>query len=305
MQEPRQVQLVSIGAGNMGGAILRGAIASGVIEPKRIVVVDRNSEKRERFSDLGCRVCSEIAEVGAVGCEAEPEERGGRGEGGGRGKGGGGGGGGDQPTGRVLMLAFKPQGLDGSSAQIRRFFRVDDLVVSLLAGVTVDRLARTLSVAADRIIRVMPNTPVGIGEGVSLIVPGAGVRDDDVLCVERIFGSIGITERVPEELMDAATAVSGSGPAYLFYLAEAMSRAGAQMGLDPEQSDRITRQTLLGAAKLLAGSDEHAEQLRARVSSKGGMTAVATDTFDARGVKRAIADGMDAARRRGEELARS
>jgi pyrroline-5-carboxylate reductase len=149
----------------------------------------------------------------------------------------------------------------------------------------------------------MPNLPAAIGEGATAVALGEGARPGDEALAMRIFGAIGpVVERIDERLMDAFTAVAGSGPAYLFYLAEAMSRSAVALGFEPAAADRMVRQTLAGAALLLRGSAESPAALRGRVTSKGGTTEAAVNVLDGAGAMGAIERAVAAAEKRGREL---
>ena len=154
-----------------------------------------------------------------------------------------------------------------------------------------------------RVIRVMPNTPAQLRRGVSAIAIGEGASEDDAQFAVALFESVGEVVRVDESMIDAFTALAGSGPAYVFYLAEAMMRAGVEIGFDEATADRIVRGTIAGSAALLSDStDRKPIDLRAAVTSKGGTTFAATQSLDASGAMDAIVRAIIAARDRGREL---
>ena len=169
-----------------------------------------------------------------------------------------------------------------------------------MAGVSTSRIAEL--VGHERVVRVMPNLPCSIGQGAAGIALGEGASEDDAALARTLFCEIGIVVDVPETLMDAVTAVSGSGPAYVFLLAESMIEGGIHAGLAPETADVLVRQTLLGASMLLAQDQRSAGELREAVTSKGGTTAAALELMNERHVQIAIADAVVAARDRGKEL---
>ena len=152
-------------------------------------------------------------------------------------------------------------------------------------------------------VRTMPNTPVGVGKGVTLVCGSASGNAADMDWVGDLFGSIGVAETVDEGLVDAATALSGSGPAYVFRVVESMARAGVEMGLEAGVAMRLARETVIGAGALMLESDEDAGALRAAVTSRGGMTAAALGRLEAGGIDGLFAEAMRAARDRGAELA--
>lgn len=151
------------------------------------------------------------------------------------------------------------------------------------------------------VVRAMPNTPALVGKGAAGIA-GAAADDVDMEWAEALLGSVGIVERVPESLIDAVTGVSGSGPAYVFLIAEALIDAGVLVGLPRDMSERLAVQTLLGASTLLATVDDDAASLRAAVTSPGGTTAAAVRTLEQHGVRAAILDAVVAARDRAVEM---
>ena len=175
-----------------------------------------------------------------------------------------------------------------------------EIVFSILAGVTTDRIAD--AIGHSRIVRIMPNLPCSIGYGATGLSRGKSATDEDVASAKELFSQIGIVTEVPEDLMDAVTAVSGSGPAYVFYLAEAMIAGGKQAGLDTEIADALARQTILGAAALLLQDERSAGELRDAVTSKGGTTAAALQVMDNQHMFDAIVEAVIAARNRGREL---
>ncbi len=174
-------------------------------------------------------------------------------------------------------------------------------VLSIAAGVGTAALAATLG-GDVAVVRAMPNTPALVGEGASAICAGPSAGNDDLDWAEMLLGSVGTVVRVPESSMDAVTGLSGSGPAYVFLLAQAMVEAGIAAGLPAEVSDRLTRQTLLGAARLLATSDEVPQELRAAVTSPNGTTAAGIAVLEERGFPSAVLDAVAAAAARSAEL---
>ncbi|AXT83868.1 pyrroline-5-carboxylate reductase [Aeromicrobium sp. A1-2] len=201
----------------------------------------------------------------------------------------------------VVLLVVKPQDVPALLAEIADAVRPGATVVSLAAGVRIDTMTAALP-AGVAVIRAMPNTPALVGEGMFGISPGPGASDDQVAAVVALLESGGRVVVVDESQQDAVTAVSGSGPAYVFYLAEAMIAGGIAQGLDATTARLLVQQTLVGSAKLLAESDETAEELRRRVTSPNGTTHAAIETFDELGVNDAVIAGVAAAAARSIEL---
>ena len=262
-----------IGAGNMGRAIASGAAAT--VGEAALAAVDPHAPDGSPF-DRVMRTADEGAAAWL----------------------------GDRP-GAGLVVAVKPQMFETLAPGWRRLLDAcgSRVVVSVMAGVRAETIGRAVGPAA-RVVRVMPNTPIGVGMGMSAVCAGPGATEKDLAAAEALFGASGRTMRIDEPLMDAFTAVAGSGPAYAFYLAEAMIEAAERLGFDRAQALAIVRQTLAGAGAMLAGSSEPPETLRAAVTSKGGTTAAATDALDASGVREAVIRAIEAARDRGAELGR-
>jgi len=274
--------LAIIGFGNMGHAILTGGVAAGVLDVAKVVVAELDDSKREA-----------ALRIGVLGAFAKPSEAlaalialdGGTGYG-------------------QVLLAVKPQMLASATGDLGAIMQ-DRVVISILAGTPSDAVRMALG-GAVRVVRVMPNLPAGIGAGATAIARGAGTTREDAAFATTLFRGVGpLVIELDEDLMDAFTAIAGSGPAYLFYLAEAMVNAAIATGMMPEQAASIVRQTLLGAADLLSRSPDAPGVFRAAVTSKGGTTAAAVAVLEDAGVMQTIEAAIIAARDRGRELAGS
>ena len=257
-----QTRWAVIGGGNMARSILSGAISAGILQPEEIVVADPDPLSQEFFTSMGV---SSVADAL------------------------------DLPESSQLLLAVKPQIFEHIASAVSA-----DIVISIMAGVSTQKISEAITHC--KVIRIMPNLPCSIGLGAAGMALGASATDADAELASQLFESIGTVEIVDESLMDAVTAVSGSGPAYLFLLAEAMIEGGVQAGLDLTTADSLVRQTLVGAAGLLLGDERSATQLREAVTSKGGTTAAALAVMNERGVPKAIVEAVVAARDRGREL---
>jgi len=176
-------------------------------------------------------------------------------------------------------------------------------VLSIAAGVTIAALEDALG-AGTAVVRAMPNTPALVGAGAAAIAGGSAAGEDDLAWAESVLGAVGSVVRVPEALLDAVTGLSGSGPAYVFLVAEALIDAGVLNGLPRDVSVALATQTLLGAARLLAESGDTPEALRAQVTSPGGTTAAGLRALESAGVRAAILDAVTAATDRSKELGR-
>lgn len=201
----------------------------------------------------------------------------------------------------VVILVVKPQDIRALLAEIRGQVPHGALVVSIAAGITTALIEQALPTA--QVVRAMPNTPARIESGLTGVSAGASCDAEHLDLACQLLAALGTVVQVPESQQDAITSVSGSGPAYVFYLAQAMIAGAIDGGIDPQQAREIVVATLLGSARLLQAGDEAPEVLRAMVTSPGGTTAAAIAVFDERGVLEALVAGIAAARQRGRELA--
>ncbi|HUT26044.1 MAG TPA: pyrroline-5-carboxylate reductase [Sumerlaeia bacterium] len=229
-----------VGVGNMGAALARGVVQSGLLPPERVWVSDVDPGKTRRLADeLKVRVAEGNRDLLART---------------------------DTP-----VLAVKPQGFSDLLDELAPAAESRHLFISIAAGVPVRAITRRLGRDA-RVVRVMPNTPALIGCGATGVARGGGATDADLQWTLEIFNSVGVAVEVREEQINAVTGLSGSGPAYVFHLVEALTRAGEKAGLAPETAAALTRQTLLGAARMVCESGIDPAELRRRVTSPGGTT---------------------------------
>jgi pyrroline-5-carboxylate reductase len=203
----------------------------------------------------------------------------------------------------TVVMVVKPQDVGGVLPQIASAIRPGTLVVSLCAGITTGRIEAAMPEGTP-VVRVMPNTPAQVDEGMAAISPGVNATADHLQQVCGLLEAVGKAMVVPEEYQDAVTAISGSGPAYLFFVVEAMIDAGVMLGLPRSISTELVTQTMFGSAKLLVESGEHPTVLRERVTSPGGTTAAALRQLEDNRVKAAFMSAMEAARDRSSELAK-
>jgi pyrroline-5-carboxylate reductase len=261
-----------IGAGNMAEAIIRGLLESEAVKPDHITASDVMPERLNYMqTTYGINTLADNAEL-AGGTD-------------------------------ILVLAVKPQVVASVLTHIGP--RTDDtkLVISIVAGLTVAVMAAGLG-AGTRIIRTVPNTPVFVGEGMVALASDGPARDEDYTAAEALFAPVARIVSIEEKLMDAALGVSGSGPAYVFLMIEALSDGGVKMGLPRHIALELAAQTLLGAAKMCLESGRHPGQLKDMVTSPGGTTIAALHKMEAGGVRSALMDAVEAATRRSEELGR-
>ncbi len=265
----REFQFGSVGGGNMAEAILRAVIDHKIIAPKRIIVSDPEAGRRDVMRSLGVVIAEDNRRVIT---------------------------GADQ-----VMLAVKPQMFPKLSEELKAIEADQQVVLSIMAGVSTAKIAAAIG-RASRVVRIMPNTPLMVGRGMSAIALGGGARPGDDELSMRIFSAAGEAVRVAEADLDAVTAVSGSGPAYVFYLAEAMAEAARTLGLSEEHAKLLTRQTILGAAELMAKSPDSPQELRRKVTSPGGTTQAAIEHMESQQVKKHIVDALQKAAARSKEL---
>ena len=202
----------------------------------------------------------------------------------------------------VVLLCVKPADVSPLLQELTPV-KNTPLFISIAAGLTLAALERAAG-PRHRFVRVMPNTPALIGQAASAYALGTRATPDDGALTERLLGAVGTVSLVPEKLLDAVTGLSGSGPAYLFLVAEAMVEAGVLNGLSRDVSVELASQTLLGAGRLLVESGQSAAELRANVTSPGGTTAAGLRVLEQRAVRAAVLDAVSAATERSRELGR-
>ncbi|SFJ77607.1 pyrroline-5-carboxylate reductase [Cellulomonas sp. KH9] len=201
----------------------------------------------------------------------------------------------------VVLLAVKPDVVPAVLAQVAPGLRAGALVVSVAAGVPL-RVYEAALPAGTPVVRVMPNTPALIGKGASAIAPGRAAGAEHLALVERMLAATGLVERVAEKHLDAVTALSGSGPAYAFYVIDALAEAGVLLGLPRDLASRLAVATVEGSAAMVAQTGEHPAVLRERVSSPGGTTVAGVAALDAHAVRAGLVAGVRAAAERSREL---
>lgn len=263
--------LVLVGAGKMGGAMLDGWLANG-LAPEAVTILDPHPspEIAALAREKGLSLNPPLAEV------APPA---------------------------ALVLAIKPQSLDASADTIARLAGTGTLVVSILAGKTIANLRARLP-QAGAIVRAMPNLPAAVRRGVTAAVTGRETSRERRAIADSLLKGVGAVEWLDDEsLIDAVTAVSGSGPAYVFHLAECLAGAGAAAGLPPDLAARLARATVVGAGEMLRQTELAPAKLRQNVTSPGGTTAAALDVLMAKdGLQPLLTKAVAAAKRRAGEL---
>jgi pyrroline-5-carboxylate reductase len=262
-----------IGGGNMAEALVKGVLATGKtgIDPKSVRVADPLEARRTFLADT-------------YGIEAFADNR-------------------EAMAGaRLVILAVKPQVIDEVLVQIQDEVKDAQVVVSIVAGVTIARIHAHLY-ADTKVVRAMPNTPALVGEAASAITPGPGVTPEELGEVRDLFAAVGSVVVVTEEQMDAVTGLSGSGPAYVFTVVEALADGGVKMGLPRDVAVTLAAQTVLGAARMVLSTGTHPAKLKDMVTSPGGTTSAGLHVLERAGVRGAFIGAVEAAARRARELA--
>jgi len=203
---------------------------------------------------------------------------------------------------KTILLAVKPQDFEEILKEIRPQFK-NQLIISIAAGITTPYIEKRLG-RKIRVVRVMPNFPAQIGQGMAGICKGKFATHVDLALTRRIFNSIGTSVIIDEKWMDAVTAISGSGPAYVFLFVECFEKAARSLGFKKDMAKQLVRQTLKGSLALLESQNVDAAELRARVTSKGGTTQAATDVFMKHHIEKIFEEALKAAVRRAKELAK-
>ncbi|EKS29447.1 pyrroline-5-carboxylate reductase [Afipia felis] len=262
--------IVLAGAGKMGGAMLTGWLAQGVDAGKLAVIDPAPSDEITALAAKGLRVNPAQGELGKA---------------------------------AVLVAAVKPQMFADAASQLRALVTSSTLVISIMAGVPIAKLSQA---CGGKVVRAMPNTPAAIGRGITVAVADNGVDQHQRAIADALLRATGSVEWIDDEaLMDAVTAVSGSGPAYVFLLAEELARAGVAAGLSPELATRLARETVAGSGELLHRSELTSETLRKNVTSPGGTTAAALDVLmGPGGFQPLLTRAVAAATKRSRELAK-
>jgi pyrroline-5-carboxylate reductase len=258
-----------IGAGNMAEAIIQGLIATGAAAPGDILA---SARRKERMDELAKKHGLRVADNLTVARESD-----------------------------VVVLSVKPQIMDKVLRELGEVITPDKLVISVAAGVPIEAIERRLKGPA-RIVRTMPNTPALVGAGATALARGEHATDDDLSVAERIFRSVGTTVVLDEYQLDAVTGLSGSGPAYVFLIIEALSDAGVKVGLSRYNAQALAAQTVLGAAKLLIDTGEHPGMLKDKVTSPGGTAIAGLHTLEAGGLRTTLINAVEAATHRSAEL---
>jgi pyrroline-5-carboxylate reductase len=261
-----------LGAGNMAEALVKGLLRAGVASPGEILLTDRRQERlAELEKSYGVRTSND--NKGAAAQAA------------------------------IIVLSVKPQVMNKLLAEIAPALDGTKLVISIAAGVPLAAVERRVGHGV-RIIRTMPNTPALVGAGATAISAGEHATPEDMEQAKALFDAVGKTVILDESLLDAVTGLSGSGPAYVFLIIEALSDAGVKMGIDRRNAQDLAAQTVLGSAQLLLETGEHPGRLKDQVTSPGGTAIAGLHTLEAGGLRTTLMNAVEAATQRAHELGR-
>lgn len=262
-----------LGGGNMAEALIRGLVQGGHVPPDKVWA---SGPRPERMSELGraygIRTTSDNRQLAAQS--------------------------------QILILSVKPQILERVLGEVGDAVPPGALVISLAAGVPSEVIERRLPGGA-RVIRAMPNTPAVVGAGATAIARGSHADDGDLALARFVFDAVGITAVLEESQLDAVTGLSGSGPAYIFLILEALADAGVKVGLSRRTAQKLAAQTVMGSAKLLLDTDGHPGQLKDMVTSPGGTAIAGLHTLEQGGLRTTLINAVEAATLRSRELGKS
>lgn len=270
-----ELVLSFLGTGSMNGSILRGVLAGGTPAERVRATTKSASSAQTLREDTGVTVLSG-EENARANLEAVKDAD-------------------------VVLLGVKPYAILDLAREIAPVLQPGTVVASVAAGITLDALEKALP-QGQPVVRTMPNIPSSVGRGVISVTPGTHTTPDQLNVVKEVLSSVATVVEVEEHLVRAVTGVSGSGPAYVFYLAEAMQRAGEELGLPSDVARVLAKETVAGAGVLLSPDDADPAALRKAVTSPGGTTEKALNTFDERSLKDVIAAGAAASAERGDEM---
>lgn len=266
-----QYRIALIGAGNLGGALIRGLLGAGRVEPS---AMSASAPRQERLDQLAADYPGLVITTDNSTAVASAD---------------------------VVLLAVKPQIMGKVLAEIAGAVRPDALLLSVAAGVPIDFIQ---SKAHRRVARAMPNTPALVGLAATAVSFSEECGPQDYEVVTEIFESVGMVQRVDESLLDAVTGLSGSGPAFIFTIIEALSDAGVKVGLPRRQAQALAAQTVLGSARLLLDSGEHPGVLKDQVTSPGGTAIAGLHTLEQGGLRTTLINAVQSATERARELGR-
>lgn len=261
-----------VGVGNMGYAFAKALVARQIVSGNSLILIDKNEKALEKAKNEHLGTSTHDFSL-LEQCQ-------------------------------VILLAVKPQSFAELASEVVPHINQDQMIISIMAGVTISTIKELLK--SDKIVRAMPNTPCMLGEGITGYYTGEGISDDQAKIVQLILSSTGdAVEVASEDAIDSVTALSGSGPAYVYLFAQNLIKSGELLGLNSEQSSVLTLQTLKGAIKMMETSNAPIQELIDAVTSKGGTTEAALQNFKNEGFENVIANSLQAAKKRAKELSKN
>ena len=266
----KSVKIGFIGAGNMGGAILNGALSKGFLKPEESMIFDISAEVRDNWKAVGVHCASSNVTL-AQECE-------------------------------WIVLAVKPIFLKDVLDEIRPYLNSNNKVISIAAGWSVQRLTEAMGESGAQLLRVMPNTPALVGEGLLALCEETTLKAEDYVWAQQLFGTLGVVQIVPERLIDAVIAVSGSSPAYVFMFIDAMADAAVKLGMPRQMAISSAAQAVLGSAKMVLDTKLHPAVLKDQVCSPGGTTIEAVQTLEENGMRSAVIKAMVACAEKSKQM---
>jgi pyrroline-5-carboxylate reductase len=266
------MKITIVGCGNMGLIYARAFLKYNIVSRKELLLAEKNEKRKEELLKLN------IGEVCLVNDKRISQSE-------------------------IIILAVKPQDFNELSIDLRKVLTADNVIISIMAGMKIERIASTL--VKHNIIRAMPNSPAELGMGMTAFTANKLLSIEQIRKAENLLATTGRTVFFEnEDLLDAVTALSGSGPAYFFYLVKQMIEAGKQMGFDEATSSMLVKQTMLGSFHLMNTADKSLDELISAVASKGGTTEAALAVFESNGVGEGLKKGIVNARDRARELSK-
>ena len=264
------MKIAIVGCGNMGMAFANSFIQYNLVDKSDLLLIEKNPERGAILQEQKAGVV-----VDTISSKIQDVD--------------------------LIILSVKPQDFLTVAAEIKNYIKENQVVLSIMAGITIAKIQENLG--HPSIIRAMPNTPAMLGQGMTAFVSAEGIDTKTILKIENLINSTGRAIYLDsEELIDGVTGLSGSGPAYFYYIVKAMVQAGEEMGFDQKMASMLVKQTLLGAYHLMQTSDKSLDELIQAVASKGGTTEAALRTFEESGVADGLKKGIIAAKDRAKEL---
>jgi pyrroline-5-carboxylate reductase len=266
------MKIAIVGCGNMGMAFARSFIQYDLVKRQNLLLIEKSTDRAEALREEGSGVVVDTISPSVSDVD-------------------------------LVILSVKPQDYASITEDLSRFLKPEQLVLSIMAGITIAKIQESLK--HDLVVRAMPNTPAMLGMGITAFTASANISFAKLLKVENLINATGRSVYIEDESMiDAVTALSGSGPAYFYYIVKHMVEAGKQMGFEESMALQLVKQTMLGSYHLINNAEKNLDDLIKAVASKGGTTEAALKVFGEKAINQGLIDGIVAARDRAEELSK-